>query len=58
MIKQVVVVVVGFFLFFFKSCSPPAPVQQGFLERRVVGEENGSELITLGTDPEKGEIKK
>lgn len=37
---------------------PSAPVQQGSLERRVVGEENSSELITLGTDPEKGKEKK
>lgn len=37
---------------------PSAPVQQGSLERRVVGEENNSELITLGTDPEKGKEKK
>lgn len=35
---------------------PPPPVQD-FLERRRVGEENYSKLITLRTDPEKGKIK-
>jgi len=54
MIKQVGLLCLVVFL---QKLLLPAPVQQGFLERRRAGEENGSELIMLGTDPEKRKVK-